>query len=522
MTYRVFIPTAGIGSRLGKLTNYINKSLVSIANRPTLSHIIEQFPGDTEFVIALGHKGHLVKEFLSLAHSDRRFYFAEVNDYEGPGSGLGLSMLACKENLQQPFIFISCDTLVRESIPALDENWMGYAELEHIEQYRTLKIESDQVKDICEKGEGRIETNKAYIGLAGIRDYKIFWNAMENGGKDAILMGESFGMRTLIKKGIQAYGFTWYDTGNPVALSQTREIYHLSDSPNILEKENEAIWFVDDKVIKFSDDEEFITNRVARSKHIEEFVPKIKAVTSHMYCYPKVDGKVLSEVATLPIFVKLLQDSQVFWKKQTLNSSEKKLFHATCMKFYKKKTEERVHLFYEKSGMEDGTQTINGLKVPKLQKLLEAIDWNWIADGLPGRFHGDYHFENILYLEATQSFKFLDWRQEFGGSLITGDIYYDLAKLLHGLIICHELIAENHYWIDWKSDKISFDFYRKQILVECEQYYSDWLHSNGYDRKKVCILTALVFLNIAALHHSPYNLLLFALGKQMLFKEVES
>ena len=52
MGYRIVIPTAGIGSRLKEFTRYINKSLVGIANRPTISHLIEQFPQDCEFVIA--------------------------------------------------------------------------------------------------------------------------------------------------------------------------------------------------------------------------------------------------------------------------------------------------------------------------------------------------------------------------------------------------------------------------------------------------------------------------------------
>ena len=84
MSYRVCIPTAGTGSRLGDLTNFINKSLVGIANRPTLSHLIEQFPADAEFVIVLGHKGHLVREFVELAYPERQFLFAEVAPFEGP------------------------------------------------------------------------------------------------------------------------------------------------------------------------------------------------------------------------------------------------------------------------------------------------------------------------------------------------------------------------------------------------------------------------------------------------------
>jgi hypothetical protein len=57
-------------------------------------------------------------------------------------------------------------------------------------------------------------------------------------------------------------------------------------------------------------------------------------------------------------------------------------------------------------------------------------------------------------------------------------------------------------------------------LVECEHYFVRWLEDNDYDTKKVRVMTALIYLNIAALHHNPYSLLLFALGKSMLKKEL--
>ena len=521
MNYRVLIPTAGTGSRLGNLTKYINKSLVGVANRPTLSHVIEQFPSDAEFVIALGHKGHLVREFLALAYPKRKFFFAEVDPFEGPGSGLGLSVLTCKKYLQQPFIFISCDTLVKGAIPPPAHNWMGYAEVTEIKQYRTLKVSSGWVKAICEKGIGKTGSHKPYIGLAGIYDYKTFWAAMEQGGKEAIAAGESHGLRGLLDKGIQARCFTWYDTGTPEALAKTREVYAVPGAPNILEKANEAIWFVDGQVIKFSDDERFIANRVARAREIAEFVPKVTGSTPHMYRYPKAEGKVLSEVITLPMFEALLKRAKIFWKPHTLNVAQKKDFRSVCMRFYRDKTKERVKLFYKNFSKRDGVEAINGSKAPTLEKLLDAIDWDWLAAGQPGRFHGDFHFENILYSKIAPHFTFLDWRQEFGGSLTTGDVYYDLAKLLHGLIICHELIARDCYQIEWKTDSICFDFYRKQVLVDCERYFDQWLTQNGYDKKKVRVMTALIYLNIAALHHKPYCFLLYALGKSMLKQELE-
>jgi dTDP-glucose pyrophosphorylase len=522
MSYRVCIPTAGTGSRLGDLTKFINKSLVGIANRPTLSHLIERFPVDAEFVIALGHKGQLVREFVELAYPERQFFFAEVAPFEGPGSGLGLSLLACKHYLQQPFVFMSCDTLVKEAIPAPAYNWMAFSEAADLLPYRTLAVQGKQVASICGKGVGRDDTHKAYIGLAGIHDYQSFWEAMQDGGAEAIETGETYGMRALLSSNIQAHAFTWHDTGNPPALARARAIYQEADSPNILEKANEAIWFVGNQVIKFSDDQQFIANRVKRVQELQGFVPNVTGASAHMYRYPKVQGKVMSEVATLPLFEQLLEHCQRFWSKKTLMPVEAKNFKTACMKFYRDKTLERVALFYKNFDRKDSNESINGVPMQKLDKLLNSIDWEWLSDGLAGRLHGDFHFENILWSSETKKFTFLDWRQDFGGDLSTGDIYYDFAKLLHGLIICHELIAKDLYQVKWTADEINFDFLRKQVLVECEHHFGAWLVAHGYDKKKVWVLTSLIYLNIAALHHHPYSFLLYGLGKEMLSRANEN
>jgi choline kinase len=522
MSYRVCIPTAGTGSRLGSLTKFINKSLVSIANRPTLCHIIEQFAEDTEFVIVLGHKGELVREFIELAYPEKTFFFADVRPFEGYGSGLGLSLLACKEFLQQPFVFTSCDTLVKEAIPKPDSNWIAYAEVVDLHPYRTLVVDGGRVNAIFEKGEPNIIKNKAYIGLAGICDYKNFWEAMERGGDEAIQTGEVHGLRALIAGSTTGHEFTWFDTGNPIALARARDVYHEPDAPNILEKANEAIWFVRDQVIKFSDDQKFIANRVNRVNELLGFVPNVTATRPHMYRYPMLDGKVVAEVVTLPLFSRLLIYSNSFWARKTLSIAEADEFKKTCLSFYRDKTFERIELFYKNFSLQDGTESINGQAMPRLEALLNKLDWNWLADGLPGRFHGDFHFENILWNAEAQHFIFLDWRQDFGGNLSTGDVYYDLAKLLHGLIISHELIASNFYKIEWKQDEITYDFHRKQILVECEGHFGSWLEAEGYDRKKVLVLTALIYLNIAALHQYPYSLLLYSLGKDILAKEIKN
>lgn len=518
MAYKVLIPTAGTGSRLGGMTKYINKSLIGIGNKPTLSHIIESFPEDTEFVIATGYKSELVKEYLSLAYPQKKFQFVDILLYEGEGSGLGLTVLKCKEYLQEPFVFCACDTIVTETIPLPDHNWIGYDHREALNRYRKIHMDQkNNVTEIDEKDARYGEMSEPYIGLAGIHDWQQFWDAMESGGDTAIIQGESFGLRALIDKGLKGQKFTWFDIGVTVELEATRRRFDNPDGPNILEKPNEAIWFLENRVIKFSDDPSFISDRVKRAKILGGFVPQITGNTTHMYCYDYADGDVLSKCVSRPLFEELLEFSKKFWVQKELNEQEKRDFLESCHKFYKDKTYERIHKFYRTFDKMDNARIINEVEYPTLEELLSKVDWELLSNGLPGQFHGDYHFENIIYNREEDKFKFLDWRQNFGKSIDIGDIYYDFAKLNHGLVICHELIAKEIFHASWEGEKLNFDFARKQSLVECEAVFYEWLSANGYDVKKVKLLTALIFLNICALHEYPYVLLLYGLGKQMLY-----
>ena len=114
----------------------------------------------------------------------------------------------------------------------------------------------------------------------------------------------------------------------------------------------------------------------------------------------------------------------------------------------------------------------------------------------------------------------MDWRQDFNGIIDYGDIYYDLAKLYHGLLINHSIIEEGLYNVHWDKNICDFDFHRKNILVYCEEFFKEWIELKGYSYKKVEILTSLIFLNISPLHHYPYSKLLFLLGKYMLHKNI--
>lgn len=80
---KVVIFCGGLGVRMGSETLLIPKPMVRIGNRPILWHIMRYFAawGHTEFILCLGYKGDVVKEYF-LVHDE-----ALTNDFVLDRSG---------------------------------------------------------------------------------------------------------------------------------------------------------------------------------------------------------------------------------------------------------------------------------------------------------------------------------------------------------------------------------------------------------------------------------------------------
>ena len=174
--YKVLLTTSGLGSRLGNLTKFTNKSLVRVGDKPVISHIIETYPEEVEFIVTLGHYGSHVKQYLTLAHPDRNIQFVEVGNYMGEGSSLLYSISLCEDYLQSPFIFHACDTILPKGyINHVDfsSNWSIGGEGENSQAYRTVNCLNGKIASINEKGEQNFDY--VYVGVSGVKEYKSFW-----------------------------------------------------------------------------------------------------------------------------------------------------------------------------------------------------------------------------------------------------------------------------------------------------------------------------------------------------------
>ena len=91
---------------------------------------------------------------------------------------------------------------------------------------------------------------------------------------------------------------------------------------------------------------------------------------------------------------------------------------------------------------------------------------------------------------------------------------------MHGFIVSHKSIVENKFEVSEYKKKVKFKINNPIILSRLIKIFNKWIIKEGYDLKKIKILTSLIFLNIACLHHYPYNKFLFYLGKYELFKSL--
>ena len=87
---------------------------------------------------------------------------------------------------------------------------------------------------------------------------------------------------------------------------------------------------------------------------------------------------------------------------------------------------------------------------------------------------------------------------------------------MHGIIIDHNKVTKNFYKINKINKSVRIKFDMNNININVLKYFEKWILKNNLNLNKVRVLTAIIYLNIAPLHHKPYSFFLFHLGKYLL------
>lgn len=521
--YKVLITTSGIGSRLGEFTKYTNKTLLRIGKKPAISYIIDSYPKGTKFVVTLGYFGEHVKNFLEIAYPDGNFEFIFVDIFQGDGSSLLYSMYCAKNVLQTPFIFHASDTILTQELPIPNKNWNTGFKGVGSSSYTSFDVSNAKVKVYYEKG--NLSPDFLHVGVIGIYNYKLFWDIssdlLDKKRNDTSLNDVEV-LKQFIKND-EVYSVevnNWFDIGSVEKIKIAKNHFSSKDF-HVLDKVTESIFEINDHIIKFFSDEQIAKNRVQRAQYISKAIPEIIDSRPNFYKYKYIKGNLFSEIANISNFRKLLSWAENnLWK--TVNSISLEKFKNITYNFYYNKTIDRIQQLRNDCNIVDKVEIINGSLVPKLEDLLKNIDFENLTNTLPTTFHGDFILDNIL-LQENGNFQLIDWRQDFGGELEAGDMYYDLAKLSHNLIVNHNIIDNNHFTIKfYENEEIKVNIHRLQTLVECEHIFFKHLANKGYDINKIKILRSIIWLNMSPLHHHPFNLFLYYFGKYNLYLQLNN
>ena len=419
----VLLLAAGKGERLGDLTTNINKALLPINNKAIISSIINKFPDNYEIVVALGYKGDIVKEYCELAHSNRKFIFVNVDDINSTDSGPGYSALKCKEYLNRPFYLAVADCIIDSELPPQDGNWLGVYPTSYPEKYSTVKSDTKgNVLDFANKNHKGF--NDAFIGLASILEYDIFWSELENNMQNGEIVSAFTNPSKYSNFSIKRS--EWLDTGTLDDLNRTKN--YFNDNPLSLHKETSEITYKEDKFIKFHPNLDNILNKSKRAEILNGLIPSEFVSTNNFISYNWEEGLTLYTYNDIDLYRKFLTvlDSNISKSKTWVGNKE--LYKS----FYVTKTENRKNKFIDRFGEKYYTKkyNVNGNDYDSLENILLNINLENLSNNpMYNLFHGDLQFDNIIYNKKNDSFRYIDWRESFGGSTEARVIYYAFGKI---------------------------------------------------------------------------------------------
>lgn len=502
----VIIPTAGTGSRMGNYTKHLNKSMLPYKDKPILSHIIDQFPKNSKFLIPIGHFGQQVIDFCELAYPDRDITFIKIDDWVSEKSGTGYTLKQCKNYVLEPFWYVSCDTYfdqtVIESVRNNDCYFVKTVPEQDTHLYTMFnKNNSFVIQDIKFK-EYTSASWVAFTGLMYINDYTGFFARLDSSNSNEFIGIIKLGSDTATLS-------TWLDFGDTsqyqTALSKSQKFDFT--------KKDEVTYVCNGKVIKWWLDSSVAKKKYDKTKENPDVFPANCGYKNNFMCYDFFQGSTLYEFNNPVAFTDYLNWLKTnVWKHSNVNLSNE------CLEFYKTKTLIRVSKFLEKYPDLEPVNYVDGVQVKDFRYYLDSINWHYLSTEIrPGFIHGDLHFDNTVISSAGE-FKVIDWRHEFANVVEVGDIYYDLAKLAGGFIINYANIKEHNFSIEIDNHAVTLGIPNVDHINIYQRKLKEFIVDNGFDYKKVQQLIPIIFWNMSPLHSAPFDLFLWYLGIK-LFEE---
>ena len=519
----VLILAAGYGHRMGQFSRMVPKALIPYDNKPLISHIIGKFDESTRFVVACGHMGQLIKDYVGVVHKDKDVVFVDIPNYAEGDTGPATTIQMCAKYIRGGFMWLACDTLFDFNFEdKLDHNWIAVHPVDSdiAQDYCWVEREADSIIAVHNKKSSKTAVD-AFIGLMYVKDDEYLKNLQARHAKETYEGFRGLELRAHTVRG-------WKDFGTYAKWEELSNEFTDVSFP----KPNELFYSDNKKIIKFWTDTRQAEMRVKRALCNPEAMPKNVEQSGNFLIHDYAQGDIVYNQYSPEVFEKMLAWCEsTLWKPAPSASgidTDNDHFNI-CKKFYHDKTMERLEQFRVKYADWSEPCVVNSKEVLTINQYLEKIDFDWLCKETSWKFiHGDLHFDNTIY-ESGQylgpldnielhkeaykdKFTAIDWRTDFGGALY-GDQYYDLAKMLGGLHLSYKDIKHEHYNYKERNDYVTLEIPSVRDVQVYEDILQSWTRAKGLNWRKVKLLVPIIYLNMSPLHEAPFDKFLIALAQ---------
>jgi len=425
ITRNLLIPCSGPGTRSIGYTK-LHKTLIRVGNCAVIDHIINSYTDINKIFVMLGYQADYVREYLSHAGYNNIEYIEIENWSEGQIPSFKQLPVHVFEH---PIYYNACDNWSQE-VPVVNDNTFFTCTPNNSEHYDT-------------------DGNLIYAGISFMQDAYEYYDCLQrskHNRNDLLIMKE---LNNLKHQPLD----TWYDVGNRESYQETKS--HYNDSITVLDKKNQEVYFVNQRVVKLWDDKPYIETNNTAFPH-----PSPVKCTTHGLSYPHVDGVVNVHSDQ---YASLFDSLSNLWNYCLVNNVP-----VYNKELWQDKTWERFDMMCSIDEKYAGVITINGQDID-CTKQFENIDWKKLNWGIFGPCHGDLTLDNIIMSQDT--INYIDHRP----GKVT-DIFYDICKFYLSLF----LNCENLDNLDLEDDNIYLNIdYRSESRIgyfrnsEIYKKYSD-------------------------------------------------
>jgi glucose-1-phosphate thymidylyltransferase len=266
---KIILPVAGKGSRLRPHTHTKPKSLVHVAGKSVLRHIMDSLvPLQPEqFIFIVDRNGPIIQEYVSKHYPDINVEFVEQKEMLGPAHAVWLAKPLIKKG--DDILIVFNDTMFITDLGKIHENCGtcdGLIYSKKVEDYKRFGVivldKNDKITKLVEKPTEPI-SRLAQVGLYYMKEGLTLMNAIDYTIQHKMTVNNEYflpnAFQHMIEKGLKLKApeiDEWLDCGKPETLLETNRYLLEHGNQKFIKGENvtiiQPVYIEDSVVIKAS------------------------------------------------------------------------------------------------------------------------------------------------------------------------------------------------------------------------------------------------------------------------------